>query len=649
VKSYGGLIEWKPSINYQSNTVYYWRVQSTDSQVDEWNGSSFVYYPEKGVGWNQSHYYQQQDLTYNGLDLLESRVMDFSKVPREHKVTNQSRQANAWPAYYLDSDLIEINYDTELFSPDIVSGVYVVVIDPETSEPWSLASGGDESCAISPPGILGGRDRKAWPFTLRNANLRNCFLNFIEDEIPDGHYVMIYTIQSSAYDYSAADWAGDEAIFGRSVTSVLESHGATEVGRLADKEVPYIFAYQKGVGPVAEVIANDPGDIITAQVLVDGKGSGGKVASTLIGPAAKWETLEWEPLETNGNDTQSITIYGVNDAGEKTVLVENLTDYSANLSNVNATDYPYLELEYHVDDVTDLTAASLDYWRIYYVPLPEAVINANGDNYAFNSPILTKGELLTLDYNVSNISETDMSEMLVSYSIVGESNEAISWNQRYDVLPNNTNATYGIEYNTADLPSGTYDLQVSINPNEDQPELYFFNNVGILKFEIAGNDLNPLLDVTFDGSRIGNGDIVSPTPDIQVVLTEDNLYSLLEDPELFTLVLTHPDGTVEFVDVLGPDVEFIPAVAGGESNQATLIYTPTLPAGDYTPVQTVTQDDFQLPVGRDRTFYTWDGTDSSGNVLPNGVYYYRLFIDKDESILFDKNFAKGQGKLIIVR
>ncbi len=718
VKAYGGLIEWKPTINYQSNTVYYWRVQSTESQVDEWKGSSFIYYPEKGIGWNQSHYYQQLDITYDGLDMLESRVMDFSKVPKEHKVTNQSRKQDGWPAYYVDSDLTEVNYQDEFFSPDIVSGIYVTIVDPETSEPWSLAAGGDESCAYTPAQILNGRDRKAWPFSLHNPNRRNCFLDFLENDIPDGHYVLIYTIQSSVHSYSAADWAGDEAIFGRSIISVLESHGATDVSRLAEEEVPYIFAYQKGVGPLTEVIANDPGDIITGQILIDGKGSQGDVTSTLIGPAAQWETLEWEPLSTNANDTQSITIYGISDDGEKTLLVENLTDYSANLSNVNAANYPYLELVYNVQDETDLTAASLDYWRVYYVPLPEAVINPNGDNYAFNSPLLSKGELLTLDYDVKNISDVDMSEMLVSYSIVGENNESVSWSQRYDALPRNSDANYGIEYSTTDLPSGKYDLQININPNEDQPELYFFNNIGILKFEIAGNDLNPLLDVTFDGIRIDNGDVVSPNPGIQVTLTEDNLYSLIEDPELFALVLTHPDGTVEHIDVLGPDVEFIPAVAGGESNQATLIYTPTLPAGDYTltvqaednagnlsgdygysvdfvvvlesritsftnypnpfsgttkfvynatggdipeefaliifndigqAIHTVTQDDFQLPVGRDRTFYIWDGTDSSGNVLPNGIYYYRLFIDKNERILFDKNFAKGQGKLIIVR
>ena len=718
VQAYGGLVEWKPSVNYQSNTVYYWRVKSKESQTDEWKSSSFIFYPEKGVGWNQSHYYQQQDLSYNGLELLESRIMDFTKTPREHKITNQSRAENSWPAYFLDSDLIEVNYDTELFSPDITSGIYVSVIDPETSEPWSLAAGGDSSCAYTPATILGGRDRKAWPFFTFNPARRNCFLDFIENEIPGGHFVIIYTIQSTAYSYDAVNWAGDEAIYGRSIISVFESEGATEISKLAEQEVPYIFAYQKGVGPLTEVIANTPGDIITGQVLIDGKGFSGEVSSTLIGPAASWETLEWAPLSSNENDEYSVSIIGIDQAGEEIVLAENLTENTVNLSNINAEDYPYLQLSYSADDISEFTAASLDYWRIYYIPLPEAVINPNGDNFAFNAPILTKGELLTLDYQVQNISETDMSEMLVSYNIVGDNNQSVAWQQRYDILPSNTEANYSMEFNTTDLPSGKYDLQVTVNPNDDQPELYFFNNVGIIKFEISGNDLNPLLDVTFDGIRIENGDIVSPSPEIEIVLTEDNLYSLLEDPELFTLILTGPDGNTQIIDINGPDVEFIPATAGGDINEATLIYTPTLDAGDYTlsvqavdnagnlsgdngyivdfivvlesrinsftnypnpfsestrfvysatgddlpetfaliifndlgqAVQTVTQDDFQLPTGRDRTYYIWDGTDSSGNELPNGIYYYRLFIDKNESVLFDKDFAKGSGKIIMVK
>ena len=57
----GGVIKWKPNVQYADSTVYYWRISPAPGpEVPDyvWSGSSFVYIQGSPPGWNQSHYYQ---------------------------------------------------------------------------------------------------------------------------------------------------------------------------------------------------------------------------------------------------------------------------------------------------------------------------------------------------------------------------------------------------------------------------------------------------------------------------------------------------------------------------------------------------------------------------------------------------------------
>ena len=80
-------------------------------------------------------------------------------------------------------------------------------------------------------------------------------------------------------------------------------------------------------------------------------------------------------------------------------------------------------------------------------------------------------------------------------------------------------------------------IEVEINPEMAQPELYSFNNILTIQLDIAEDDTNPLMDVYFDGVRILDGDIVSPKPHILVTLRDDNPYLPINDAKLFELKL----------------------------------------------------------------------------------------------------------------
>jgi hypothetical protein len=62
-----------------------------------------------------------------------------------------------------------------------------------------------------------------------------------------------------------------------------------------------------------------------------------------------------------------------------------------------------------------------------------------------------------------------------------------------------------------------------------------------------------------------------------------------------------------------------------------------------------------LRIGNNKTAYAWDGTDTFGDQLANGVYLYRVVMTQEEEKLQhiwkkgDKAFKNGYGKLYILR
>lgn len=123
-----------------------------------------------------------------------------------------------------------------------------------------------------------------------------------------------------------------------------------------------------------------------------------------------------------------------------------------------------------------------------------------------------------------------------------------------------------------------------------------------------GEDVNPILDVTFNGEHILNNDIISPSSEILITLKDDNPYLVMDsdsDTSLFAVYLTDPDGVMKkipFVDAQGNTImNWIPANTG---NKKFKIVYPVLFTKDGT---------YTLLV---------QGQDRSGNL--SGDYEYQI-------------------------
>src|SRR5690606_30841073 len=101
---------------------------------------------------------------------------------------------------------------------------------------------------------------------------------------------------------------------------------------------------------------------------------------------------------------------------------------------------------------------------------------------------------------------------------------------------------------------------VEANPDNDQPEQYHPNNLGYLPFDVAVDERNPLIDVTFDGVHILDRDIVSSKPFIKIALRDENQYMKLDDTGLIKLRIRYPDDVITQREVPfdGTVCKFIP-------------------------------------------------------------------------------------------
>jgi hypothetical protein len=177
---------------------------------------------------------------------------------------------------------------------------------------------------------------------------------------------------------------------------------------------------------------------------------------------------------------------------------------------------------------------------------------------------------VTTLFSFRNISDTDFTDSLeVTYNLwnIETSNEYI-----FDTLiapPEAKNITdFEFKVNTIGK-SGLNDLRVTAN-SELVPEKIYNNNVLKLEkhFMVNRDKTHPILDVSFDGRYILDGEIVSPSPLIRIIVKDDNEILLKEDTTDIDIYLTEPceSCTRRRINFSQPDVAWTPATEEEEFN-----------------------------------------------------------------------------------
>jgi len=640
VTSQGGVISVKPdqwltasnqniNLTLTDSTVYFWRVSLDQPGNYSWQEFSFQHI--NGLtGWGQDHFFQFKKNEFDFLNYnRNTRQIEFNPASKTiHCQTYGNATNNTGffgTLWEIDGQLQDYAYCNT--NPKLL----VAVIDPTTLIPWKT-QGLSNGVVVNSQNDFGNsndhngynncrpRPEIFFVFEQDSSTQMSNFENMILNEIPDSFYVLIYTARRLNYP----EWDSHSP----QIYTLFQSLGSDSIVQ-GKPDVPYISFFKKGdPNSYKEVYGQFLNEYLELDDTLWGFDYNGFENSTLIGPASHWDALYWQqnPIEDPTDDSTRLKLYGRNSSTEKTLLIDTLFTTNGEVINLNTipniNNFNWLQLEAHLIDESGFTPAQIDSWHITYTPVPEAALTSvNG--YYFSNDSIQEGEEIVISVDIENIGDLPMDSLLVNYWVEKDNHQLqpIPYN-RQDSLRVGKHLIDTINLSTIGL-ANINSLWVEVNPYDanlikDQPEMYHFNNIGQIPFYVSSDELNPILQVSFDNRFILNGDLVSPTSEVIISLKDDNPFLLLDeekDTALFGIYLTDPNGVqtrLNFRNGLGEQVmDWIPANA--TNKKFKIIYE-----GDFK-----TDGTYRLLV---------QGADKSGNISGNYEYDIEFEVDHHSSI-----------------
>jgi len=724
-----GIASWEVNLLPGDSTVYYWRTrfqQPREGEDTTWILSSFIYIDQSPLGWSQARFPQFDDnFTDPGLDRdQQNGLWTFTSTQTQVEITTfGSNHPMAEPAN------ISVTIDGQ---PFIVStrlcpqnSFNAIAFDQASTIPYAvLTDGGFDVLDRN----RCGRTPQAINTFLQNDIVNDGLLDQYFSELPDGDQVILFSI--GLLDYSA--WSS-ATLNGLSQVGVdLNQLGELPAG------APVIIVGSKGavVGSALVIKADEATGTpsseqeITLDHTLEGKFDNGLLLSPKIGPAASWGNLHHQIMQQI-TDQVTLDLLGIDNNGIERLLIDNITQSTVDLNGIDAAVYPYLRLRLKLQDPDQLNPAQLKRWQVIFDPLPDGVLlfRGNSENGLNKIPLL-EGQLLTSDFTFYNHTTKEFADSLVVRTTLFNRNTRQSETEEFKILaPEPGDSINFNQVIDSRDRAGINDYRVFVNPNL-QPERFFTNNINDFQeyLEISPDNTHPILDVTFDGIHILDGDIVSPSPLIGILLKDDNQFDLKQDTvgmELFIKDSSPDCSNCEFqrISFSSPQIRWTPATdkedfrieyqpepladgiytlrvqgednsgrkSGSEPytinfeviNESTItnfypypnpfststrfVFTLT---GSEIPdqikiqimtvtgkvVREITQDELGIVrIGNNITDYAWDGKDEYGDQLANGVYIYRVVMNrtsdtfKHRETSGDKAFKKGYGKLYLLR
>ena len=577
----GGVVEWDVPVTAVNERVYYWRTAAQPDAGNDprWRMHSFQYLEDER-GFGQSHFEQFRDNAFIQMvfDDADNEV-EFTTGEVDLKCTvygnpNNSFEINA-TRYQIDLEVMDYA------GCGNQAAIHIAVLDPVTLAPWEsnyddLYPENDFDNLMS---CAEGRARPEKYFIFRQNNATELAgLATMLDAVPDGHYILAYSWKYVNYD----GWDAN----GPELYDAFADLGALQLGAAQDS-VPFIFFVEKGLPASAqEIYGTAQDELIEFETSLSGAFGIGKIRTPKFGPVSEWEALFWD-IESEEGDSTRIKVAGVNAEGNEWILndLPSIDEEWQTLgTEIEASAYPYIRLQGDYFDPEEQTPAQLDYWRLISDHAPECALNA-AEGFFFPSDTVQQGEPLPFAIAIENIGEFDMDSLLVRYTVQRSGSPAMEVEYvRQDSLRVGETLLDTLFIST-NLFSGDMVLKVEANPRDengvgDQLEQFHFNNVAEMRFFVQDDNINPLLDVTFDGQHILHGDIVSAQPYIRIALDDENPFILMDEPSdtaQFKVFVTWPDQSQHPVYFSDPNIiNFYPATSS--ANRCYIEYRPVFEA-----------------------------------------------------------------------
>lgn len=553
------------------SSAIYWRTRLSDPTAEEnnmWVTSTFTIVNAIPEGWGQYEPAQLDDSSVQGVEYNEtSGQWEFIQTVTPIDVSTFGADHPTF--IYEDIEAIVGGIDFMVSSnANFVcrqNTLNAIAFDKESGDPYRPISTNTPDRNNSE--VCGRGPQRIYNFTEEDLQTNNR-LQILLDNMENGDQIVLFSIGNITY----SDWNAPL----RATLNAVGVSTAT-IDNLADGQA-IIFFGQKGATPGAAVEIVTDGSItpVTQQSIgleaeASGSFSSGTFQTDRIGPAKDWTSFSFNLSEEN-NDSYSINVIGIDQNGMEVNLpeFERGRAETIDVSMVDSQVYPELKLQFSFSDDVDLTPPQLNFWELNYQLPPDGILLS--ENKEISS--YQEGEIIDRPLAFHNFSEDDFTDSLdVELRLVNQNSGNSQVNTIKIAPPTAGDSTAFTSSFSSIGYGGMNSLIVNVSANEN--EAYDFNNRLILmdKVEVEADETNPILDVTFDGNHILDGDIVSPTPTISVRVRDSNPYLFKDDTLGITLSIKLPGegNTFQRINFSNPALTFTGA---SETQDMEINYVP---------------------------------------------------------------------------
>ncbi len=560
----------------QDSLVYYWRTRFSDplpGESSDWTMSSFNFIAGSPEGWAQLHF--PQYLKNTSVGLVADPQVRLLKFEESTLTVDIHTFGSNNPAPHTD---VSVKINGSEYNPATFVAVCrdntinLIAFDRNSTIPYAgleLNPFIGLACGRRPQVINSFRPNELI------TGLGNDIVQYMAN-IPVGDSVVVFSIGDAGYSVWTAAAKSQFELIGIS---------AAQINSLQPGE-PVVFFGKRGAAPGSARMYRPlgvPADLqeLSVTSTISGGFSSGTLTTPRIGPATAWQSLHAQAVvsEVPVTDQYRFNVHGVTLQGEATLLLADAAS-PADLSFIDAMQYPYLQLTYEADDATNLTPPQLKKWLVLYTPVAEGVLTYAGEA----GPVQRKeGEVWTGDYGFRNISQKSFSDSLTIRMEVFNQQTLNSEVQHIRIKAPSPGETipFSFPVNTVDK-GGLNDIKVFVNPRVI-PEQYYENNVLELYdyLQVQADVFSPVLEVTVDGRYLQNGDFVSPNPTISIRLWDENSLIKKTDTLGMKIFLTYPGAPSPTpVFFTRPDVVWFSQT---DAENYRIEFSPqNLPEGEYT-------------------------------------------------------------------
>jgi hypothetical protein len=563
----GAIASWKIKLLDNDSQAYYWRVRLNIpvNEGGQWEYSSLSRIKNGGKGFAQVAFDQVKDVSLGNVVFTEPlHALEF---PSGYKVVRSI--IGRWS--HSNRGVFDPYFNNPSAGPCVGgNGVVCVLFDGVTlrrkNDPDFPAN-----CVVVTPDVY-----EFYTFSTKTQAGQDKFIDFL-NAVKPGDYIGAF----SFYDCGSDSWSP-------ALRSKLQEMGLNKVPAIQNYNSAFTFIIKKGVPEesVEDTIYDDSNNaastiISTCEKQIEGKGAMASFSTQLVGPSVNWHSCSLKIDSIQAEDKYRVDIYGVKENLTDTLVLSGSMLTEFNLSGIDADTYPFLKLKITVEDSINRSPVQVKDIIVNYDGPTELAVDAS-TQYSFYNDEIEQGDSIRLSLAIRNISDVaagpakiflyvkDMNRVVVD--TLSSEVPALAPGQFYTINTSRTTRKW----------SGNNELSVVVNEPRQFREVSYINNFMAKLFEVKTDNVNPVLDVTFDGYRIMNGDFVSPNPSIRITSKDNNKYLVQQDTSTFSLFLKTPV-SADFERILfnDPNLRFTPA--SEKNNTAALEYKPEkLENGDYT-------------------------------------------------------------------